>query len=332
MAGSKTFVVFAIFISLFFFLSCRDKTEDERKERERGTSIIETGELVAVNSSSFPLARYGRQFWEMKIIGLLEHGSIVNAGDSIIQLDPAEVNKLILNWESNLETELANLETLKVTQENQRNELNSNMKNELASYELKKIEVAATRFEAERIKRIKELEFKQTEIRLAKEKQRIRLNEIIAANNLKIQEIKVKQIEEQIKNAYGILPRLTIRTPISGVFQIGKSRRTGALLKVGDEVYPSNVMGSVPDLEWMKVDTHVNETDFLKIKTGQKVRVRLDALPEVAFDGEVAYIGRLCHPKDEKSRQKVFDVEIKMLSSDERLKPGMTVSCEYLED
>lgn len=332
MAGNKTFIVFAIFISLFFFLSCGDQTEDERKEKERGTSIIETGELVAVNSSSFPLARYGRQFWAMKIIGLLEHGTIVNAGDSIIQLDPAEVNKLILNWESNLETELANLETLKVTQDNQRNELNSNMKNELASYELKKIEVAATRFEAERIKRIKELEFKQTEIRLAKEKQRIRLNEIIAANNFKIQEIKVKQIEEQIKNAYDILPRLTIRTPISGVFQVGKSRRTGALLKVGDEVYPSNVMGSVPDLEWMKVDTYVNETDFMKIKTGQKVRVRLDALPEVSFDGEVVYIGRLCHPKDEKSRQKVFDVEIKMLISDERLKPGMTVSCEYLED
>ena len=89
-------------------------------------------------------------------------------------------------------------------------------------------------------------------------------------------------------------------------------------------------MGNVPDLTWMKVNSAIGERDFLKIHKGQKVIVRLDALPKISFDGEVTYIGRLCHLKDEKSKQKVFDVEVKMLKSDERLKPGMTVSCEYI--
>ncbi|MBV5343024.1 hypothetical protein JZU68_05250, partial [bacterium] len=71
--------------------------------------------------------------------------------------------------------------------------------------------------------------------------------------------------------------------------------------------------------------------DFLHVKLGQKVKVRLDALPKVVFNGEVSHVGKLCRLKDEKSKQKVFDVEVKMLVSDERLKPGMTVSCEYIE-
>ena len=89
-------------------------------------------------------------------------------------------------------------------------------------------------------------------------------------------------------------------------------------------------MGNVPELKWMRVNTFVNETDFLKVRTGQKVIVRLDALPEIKFSGEIAYIGKLCRPREQNSRQKVFDVEVKMLEPDERLKPGMTVSCEFL--
>ena len=133
----------------------------------------------------------------------------------------------------------------------------------------------------------------------------------------------------EIKNAYAILPKLTIRTTLSGIFQLGWNRRTNDMIKIGDDIYQGNNMGNVPDLTWMKANTFVSENDFLKIKMGQKVIVRLDALPKVEFKGEISYIGKLCHLKDEKSRQKIFDVEVKILKSDERLKPGMTVSCEY---
>ena len=70
---------------------------------------------------------------------------------------------------------------------------------------------------------------------------------------------------------------------------------------------------------------------FELIKVGQKVLVTLDASPKTTFDGKISYIGGLCHTVDNKSRQKVFDVEVIILKPDERLKPGMTVSCEYLE-
>ncbi|MFV0418898.1 MAG: HlyD family secretion protein [Dysgonomonas sp.] len=318
---------------LLLTISCSDKSKDGEGGRESsgGKTIIETGELAAVNSKSFVLARYGRNFFEMKVIGILEHGAIVSEGDSIIQLDPTEMKKFIIDRESNLETQLAALEKMKVDQDNKNSEYDSRIKSELASFDLKKIEYESSRFESERYRKIKELQFDQAKITLAKEKRKLELSKIIDANDFKIQEIRVNQIESEIKDAYNIIPALTIRTPISGVFQIAWNWRSNGLLKVGDNIYPGNNMANVPELKHMKVNTFINENDFLKINVGQKVAVRLDAMPKVSFDGEISYIGKLCHLRDQKSRQKVFDVEVNILKPDERLKPGMTVSCEFLE-
>ena len=319
---------------VLFVFSCSDKKEEGSERKAQGKNIVETGELAAINSLSFVLTRYGQYWYQMRVIGILEHGTIVNAGDSIIQLDPTEVKKFIIDRESNLETELANMEKLNVDHNNRTNDLISNIKNEKAGYDLKRVELESSRFETERLRKIKELEFEQVKIALAKAEKKLELNEIITRNERKIQEIRVRQIKNEIDNAYSILPRLTLRSPVAGVFQIAHNWQTGTLVKVGDNIYTGNNMANVPELEWMKVNTYINETDFLRIKIGQKVLVRLDALSGITFEGKVSYIGKLCHLRDynSKSRQKVFDVEVSMQKSDPRLKPGMTVSCEYLEE
>ena len=314
-------------------VSCRSGNDSDTGDRNvsGGKTIIESGTLEAINNKLFILPRYSMYWYEMRIIGILEHGKMVNERDSIIQIDPSEVNKLIVERETNLETQLANLEKMHVSQANQISDLESKIRSETASYNLKKIELESSRFETERHLAIKQLEFKQAEISLAKEKRKMELAKIVNVNDLKIQEVRIRQIKDDLESFKRIVPSLTIRTPVAGVFQRGRNLRTGAMLNAGDMMYSGYSMGNVPELKWMRVNTFVNENDFLKVKTGQKVIIRLDALPEVAFNGEIAYIGKLCRPKEINSRQKGFDVEVKMLEPDERLKPGMTVSCEFVE-
>ena len=322
-----------ILITSFLLSSCDGILSFDKAERTTdGTTIIETGELAAINSVSFVIPRFGRRWGEMKIIGLLNHGSIVNKGDSVVQLDPADINKYILDRESSLETQLAALEKLYIEQENKRQENESRIRSELASFDLKKIELEATRFESDRAQEIKKLEFEQATITLEKEKRVLEISDKINESNLRIQEIRVEQIKKDIEEAKSIIPLLTLRTPVSGVFQIATERRGGSrsIYKIGDNIYAGNNLANVPELEFMKVYTQVNETDFLKISIDQKVAVRLDALPKVVFDGKVTYIGKLCREKERNSRQKVFDVEVEILKPDDRLKPGMTVSCEFL--
>jgi len=332
MKQKKSYLSVLLLMLIILLTACGRGTENDGLKKElKGKKIVETGELAAVDSRSFVLQRYGRYWYEMKIIGILKHGTEVKAGDSIIQLDGTEIKKYIIDRESQLETQKAVLEKLLVNQDIKQNDLNARVKNEIAAFNLKKLELESSRFESDRLKKIKEYEFEQSKISMARVNRQMKLSKIIAANELKIEQIKMKQIKDELRSANNLLPQLTIRTPISGIFQIGKNRRNGEMLKPGDELYQGNVMGNVPDLKWMKVNTSVNENDFLRIKEGQKVLVRLDALPKVSFEGEIIYVGKLCHLKDEKSRQKVFDVEVKLLKSDQRLKPGMTVSCEFTE-
>lgn len=313
------------------FIACKGGTfghDDTLQNNER--PLVETGELSAVQTKAFVLPRLGR-FGSFRIIGIEEHGKQIQPGDSVIQLDPTDVTKYIVERETALESQLASLEKMLVNQENRDSETESTIKSELATYELRKLTLEAAQFESERTKQIKQLEFEQATIALNLAKRKLELNAIINENDLKIQQIRVDQIKKDIQNAYNILPQLTVRTTIPGIFQITRNWRSGQLLQVGDEVWRGNAMASVPDLTWMKVDTQINENDFLRIKVGDKVLVRLDALPEVSFEGWVSNIGLFCHAKDpNKPRHKVFDVEVRIKVSDERLKPGMTVSCEFL--
>jgi len=324
--------IFILLASFLFLFSC-GKTggwDADQKDGFGGTSVIETGTLEAINNVLFILPRYSMYWYEMRIVGLAENGTIVNEGDSIIQVDPSEVNKNIIDRETNLETQLANLEKLQVSQSNQINEQESRIKNEIAAFNLKKIELESSRFETERRQAILQLEFRQAELNLAKEKRKLELAKIIHENDVKIQKIRIRQIENDLEQFYRIIPLLTVRSSVAGVFQRGRNMRTGQPLVLGDMMYCGYSMGNVPELRWMKVATFINENDFLKLQVGQKVTVRLDATPELKFNGEVAYIGKLCRLKEQNSKQKGFDVEVKMLEPDERLKPGMTVSCEFL--
>ena len=315
-----------------FLFSCGKLSDWDMKEKNAGgATIIETGTLEAINNVLFILPR--SMYWSsMRVIGFAENGTMVNEGDSIIQLDPGEVYKYISDRETNLETQLANLEKMQVEQSNQINEIEAKIRNETAAYNLKKIELESSHFETERKQAITQLEFKQAELNLAKEKRKLELAKIIHENDTKIQNIRIRQIENDLEQFYRILSALTVRSTVTGVFQRGRNPSNGQPYVTGDMMYATYSMGNVPELKWMKVNTFINENDFLKVQVGQKVTVRLDATPDIKFNGEVAYVGKLCRLKEQNSKQKGFDVEVKMLEPDERLKPGMTVSCEFLSD
>lgn len=329
MYGKKIYGFLLIAVMAVSFCSCGEGGRKWADGSPAGQKLMETGELAAVSSQAFIVKRYSRFWFNTKIIGLLPHGEQVQPGDSIMQLDVTDVNTYISNRETELETQQANLEKLIVDQQNNINTLESAIKSATADFEIRKIGMEAVRFESERNRRIKELEFEQAKITFEKEKRKLELTKIINECDLMVQQVRVEQIKSEVEGLHAILPDFTMRTPVEGVFQIARNWND-AMFKVGDNVYPGMNVANVPELKYMKVNTFINENDFLKIKEGQKVAVRLDAMPKLVFDGEISYVGKLCIPKIGNPRQKVFNVEVRILEPDERLKPGMTVSCEFL--
>lgn len=319
---------------LLLLCSCSHSDGEHRRRKNVDTinHVIETGELITADTRTLVMPRFGRYWSNMKIIGLLDHGTPVQAGDSILQFDPTEVKQFIVDRQTQLETQTATLQKIRVNNDIQSKNLDASLRSEEASFELARLQLESSRFESEKTRRIRELQFRQAEIRYEKVKRNIEYTRIISKNEEKIQQIRMQQVQNMLDMAYDVLPKLTMRAPISGIFQVSQKRRSRVFLKVGDEVRVGNNLGSVPDLTWMKVNTCVNEVDYRKVTVGQQVLVRMDALPNIVYEGEVEKIGIICHRYSDSDTRKVFDVLVKLNESDRNLRPGMTVSCEFIPE
>jgi HlyD family secretion protein len=324
------FILFLLMISLS--ISCNTGTQEVFTVMSGSfrQSIKQTGELEAVKASFIPMPdidwQYGYQF---KIIGLAEHGKIVHKGDSILKLDPSSVYKFIIEREDMLENELADAKKQVVQSENNIQELNAQFKSEQAAYDLKKLEVDRSKFDTDVKKRIKELEFQQETIKLKKVKRNLDLKPKLDDFDRRIQRIKVVQRQNELNNAKEALKLFLLKSPLDGIFQVAVNDWTDKpqMWKVGDIPYQGQILASIPDVTRMKVKTYINESDVKRVHKGMKVVVRLDALPTVPFGGSITEISKICVARE---KEKVFNVVVEIDGSDLRLKPGMTVNCEYI--
>lgn len=184
----------AMLLLPILFLSCGKPSQNEFSVMSGHfkQSVIETGELEAVNKSLILMPRINWQYgYQFKIIGLAEHGKKVQKGDSVVAIDPASLYKFIIDRETMLDNELAASKKQKVQMENNIQELNAQLKSEQASYDLKKLEMERIKFETENKRKIKELEFKQAEIRMNKVKRNLELKPVLDNYDYVIQKIKV---------------------------------------------------------------------------------------------------------------------------------------------
>jgi HlyD family secretion protein len=327
----KKLVLLYLFIILLS-ISCRKGGPDDFTVMTGPfrQSVTETGELEAIKASIIMMPRIPYQYgYQFKIIGLTEHGKIVHKGDSIIKLDPSSVYKYIIEREDMLENELAAAKKQAVQSDNNIQDLNAQLKTEQATFDLKKLEVDRSIFDTEIKKKIKQLEFQQSTIRLNRVKRNLELKPRLDNYDRQIQTIRVIQREAEVTNAKATLKQFLIRSPLDGTFQVATNRNylNPQNWKVGDSPYQGYIIASIPDITRMKVKTYINESEFKKVKPGMKVIVRLDALPSVPFNGILTEISKICFARD---REKVFNVIVEIEESDIRLKPGMTVNCEYI--
>lgn len=326
-----------LILLIFTFLlavSCGKKVAEDFsvKKGPFKQSFTETGELEATSAVALTLPRISGEFeGDLKILFLADQGAMVKRGDTVIRIDPSAIEKFIISREEAIDNEKAAEKKQLVQMENNIQELRAQLRSEQATYDLKKLEVERGKFDSEKKRKISELEFRQSTIRLNKVKRQLERKPVLDNFDYKIQKIKVIQGETALADAREVLKSLIILSPQNGLFELSTNRweYPPKNIKVGDRVGSGSLIARLPDVVHMKVRTTVNETDISKIKMGMKVLVRLDALPEVPFHGVITEIGRACLPT-EQEQEKIFKVVVSVEESDLRLKPGMTVSCEYV--
>ncbi len=146
---------------------------------------------------------------------------------------------------------------------------------------------------------------------------------------------KLRTIKSSLKVAQDQLEKTTICAPFTGIAILYETFREGQKRKprVGDRAWQNQPLLYLPDISSVIVKTRVREVDLHKIALGQNCYIKIDAYPDVSFEGEVTFLGVLASECFEGGKgEKYFELLISLRDGDDRLRPGMTARVSILND
>ena len=293
-------------------------------------SITETGEIRAKNSVVVTTPRSLRS--TAKILEIIPEGSIVKKGDFLLQFDAENVLKEIESIQTELDGLNSDIEKSDANHQFLILQAEIDLENAETSYKLAKMRLKQIEFESQSRQEEEKLSFKIAENSYIEVKERLKLQKVTNTSERSALMSRYKRVKLKLEKKEDELNNLRIIAPENGLVvysKIWKGSRWGKL-QVGDTPWRGQALIELPDLSEMEIETSVNEVDISKISKGMKVNIQLDAYREKIYLGEIADIARLARTSDFEEDVKIFDVTIKVIGADEKMKPGMTSKCEII--
>ncbi len=318
-------------------VSCGKKTDAQIPEAKVAKGIFyidiyEEGEIEAVNSINISSPNIPWRFGNLKISNIVTDGDEVQAGDTVITFDPAEVRKSILDYEDRLVVSNAELEKMLAQHELQMEELTADYEVTRISHEISRMQLESASHESEIKKREIQLNLEKADISLARAKDQIENRRRIQAEELKKKRLSIREDEERLEEAHRTLDKLFVIAPSPGIAIVTRNYSTNAKYQAGDQCWSQQQLIQLPDLSKLKAKVNINEVDISQVTKGLKVQIRPDAFSDSIFTGTVTTVANLAQNKDNKSKIKVFPVEIVIDQFNKNLLPGLTVSCRIIVD
>lgn len=325
------------FIFLIGLIACGNATNSSVETHtlslgKFSSRVTVTGELEAVQSKLITAPPISWRFGQLKISKLVDDGKQVKKGDLLAQFDKSEVEKALNEAKSNLE--IAESELRKTQAKNKSDIESKEIDLEIAriNHQITKLKLEQAAFKAEIDRKQDEFQLEEAGINLNKVEQELENQRNIQREEINKLRLRVQQEEAKLKEAEHTLSLLTIHAPSPGIAIIRRNGYTRNKFQVDDQTYPGNSLIGLPDLSQMKALVQINEIDIAKVKVDQKTIITLDAYPDTNFTGKITDIATLAHNKSREEKVKVFDVIVILDGQDDRLLPGLTISCGIIID
>lgn len=334
-------------LCLLWMMSCGSQKNKDLEipvtEVRQGTFYIDLYEEGDVQSTQSRIVsspdiswRYGNN---LKIATLIEDGSAVEEGDTLMTFDATEVRKAIVDAQQRLELSYAELEKMKAQHENSLEGQISDFEVSKISLEITRLNLESAQYEADITRQEIQLSLEQAEISLQQAEEQIENTRRTQKEERYQKELSIHQSEKELQDANSTLEKLVVKAPSAGIVMIRTNYSTQAKYQEGESVWSGQQMIELPNLRELKVNLKVNEVDISKVKKGLKVMIRPDAFADSTYWGEVQMVANLAVNKSNNSKIKVFPVEVLItspvnqdLTKDPELMPGLTVSCRIIVD
>jgi len=331
-------------LSMALLTACGSKKQEEvaTVEVQHGTFYIdlyEEGEVQATRSRIISSPEISWRYGNLKIATLIEDGTEVEEGDTVVTFDPSDVRKAMVDSEQRLEISYAEREKMVAQHESNLEGMKSDLEVSRISLEISRINLESAQYEAEISRKQMQLSLEQAEISLEQAESQIDNTKKIQREEMLQMDLTIHQAEKEVQDARETLERLVVTSPSPGIVIIRKNYSTGLAYQEGEQVWSGTDLIELPNLRELKAEVKINEVDIAKVRTGLKVTIRPDAYSDSTYMGEIINVANLAVNKSNNSKIKVFPVDILITSPVNQAKdkaptlmPGMTVSCRLLID
>lgn len=328
--------VFVLAVAALFF-GCQSSTEIaiETYKVESGeflSSVTETGELAAINSELISAPNIDWRFGDLKVVYIIDDGTQVQTGDTLVEFDKAQVNQAIIDARAELEIAQAELRKTLAQQASQIEGLEADLEQTRLQYRISQLNLEKATYESDIRKKEIELELEKAAISLEKAQKEIDNQKAVNAEEVSKLKLNLNQVQSRLNEALNTLKKMTVTSPSPGIAIIERNWATDQKIAVDDQLWEGFPMISLPDLSLMKAEVAVNEVDIAKIDTSLEAYIRMDSFPDTSFKGHVIEVATLARDLERDSKVKVFDVIVAIDENDAQLMPGMTVSCQIIVD
>lgn len=147
----------------------------------------------------------------------------------------------------------------------------------------------------------------------------------VLTNKALVAEATISQLEAELQQARVNLDYTTLRAPTDGVI-------LAKLKEVGEIAVPGGFQGSgdlirIANLNEMRAEVDINESDLARIKLGQPAVVIPDSFPDLRYKATVAKL----YPQVDRQKG-TLKVEVRITEPDAKLLPDMSARISFLRD
>ena len=284
--------------------------------------LLLDGELRAVRSRTI----WGSSSDEAKIVYMPPEGTVVKAGDLVVELDSTNILTRIKDTEERIVAAESEIVKTRSQHESALRDLEVELSRLWLAYEQAKLKAKVPNEVVSR------REFQEAQLALEKAKTEYdnHLNKIEQKKKEQAAELQVKIIEKdklnvQLDRAKNNLEGMRIKAPTDGMALYNDHWNERRKLQIGDVVWGGWPVVRLPDLTEMEVLAQVNEVDGPRLSIGAKAEVKLDSYPDKVITGEVKDISQTAIKASWMAKAKIFRVTISLDQTlMEIMKPGMS--------
>ncbi len=298
-------------------------------------SISTRGEIRSTNSEVLAAP----QVPDLTITRLASNGQRVRRGDVVVEFDAAQNEQQLLEETTNVRTVESEIVQMKASHKitNEQDEMNLM----IAEFNLERAKLDASKAEV-----ISAIEGEKYRIDVGVSEGELGLVNTVVNSHEVAQEADLERLQERkdktvrdLERVRGYLGRMVIRAPIDGIVNVLPNFRASGSwgskpppFKEGDTAWTGAAIAEIPDLSEMRMDLNLAEVERGRIELGQKVRIRVDAIPDREFTASLDWISPIAEQQFRSSgvSEKNFPARATLDGLDDRLRPGMSATAEII--